>query len=74
MALRPGSYDRHTPDWRGVIYENSWGIFRCTHRDHMYQKDATRCAREAYAEHKALFAADQAPPGWEPMGRRGDSE
>jgi hypothetical protein len=69
MALRPGSYNATRPDWRGCIYEDSWGTFRCTHADHMYQKEATRCAREAYAEHKALFLRDECPPGWEKMGR-----
>ena len=69
MALRPGSYDATTPSWRGVIYENSWGIFRCTHKDHDTQREATRCARAAYAEFKGLFARDECPVDWEPIGR-----
>jgi hypothetical protein len=67
--MRSGSYNATKPDWRGVIYQDSWGVFRCTHRDHAYQQEATRCARAAYVEHKEMFKADQCPPGWEPMGR-----
>jgi len=72
MAIRAGSYDGHRPWWRGVIYEDSWGIWACTHRDHEIRSDATRCSRKALAEHRAEFASDEGIPGWEPIGRRDD--
>jgi hypothetical protein len=71
MAIRAGSYNGNPVWWRGVIYENSWGIWACTHRNHDYQADATRCAREALAEHRDKFiTTDVGIPGWEPIGRQ----
>jgi hypothetical protein len=69
MAIRPGSYNANPPWWRGVLREGSWGIWACLHRDHRDQQEATRCARAAWAEHRPKFEADEAVPGWEPIGR-----
>jgi hypothetical protein len=66
MALRAGSYNSTAPWWRGVIYEDSWGVWACTHRDHDVQQDATRCGRNGLA---VLKDTGSVPEGWVAIGR-----
>ena len=67
MTLRAGSYNASRPDWRGIIRQDGWGWYRCTHRNHG-PDGARRCAREALP---ALRTRDHQnpdapmPDGWE---------
>lgn len=65
-ALRAGSYNAREPDWRGVIRDNGWAWYSCTHH-HADQAAATRCARAALPALKARDHQDPAAPlpeGW----------
>jgi hypothetical protein len=69
MTIRPGYYDASRPRLRGVIRNDSYPWYVCTH-DHANQRDAQQCARDAIAvvkekdpQNKGLRTADL-PEGW----------
>jgi len=45
--LRAGSYNANPPDWRGIIRDDGWGWYRCTHSHHTDTREARNCARAA---------------------------
>ena len=73
MALRPGSYNAASPDWRGVIRQDGLGWYHCTHRDHRSQREATACARQAFPAIRDRDPEDpeaRLPEGWTIFYRR----
>jgi hypothetical protein len=67
VTLRAGTYNANQPSWRGVIRDDGFPWYVCTHRNHADDRDAKRCAREALP---ALKNRDHAnadaplPDGW----------
>jgi len=50
MTMRAGSYDANlrAPDYRGIIRNDSYGWFRCTHKgEHRSTREARACAARA---------------------------
>jgi hypothetical protein len=66
VALRAGSYNGSPVWWRGVIYQDSVGVWACTHRDHDRQQRATECGRKALAQYRENGSL---PDGWVEIGR-----
>ena len=66
--LRAGSYNATRPDWRGIIRQDGWGWYRCTHRNHDGPQAARDCARAALPTLQARDHQNPAAPmpaGWE---------
>jgi hypothetical protein len=67
MTLRAGSYNARQPEWHGIIRQDGWPWYRCTHRNHGDPRDARDCARAALP---ALRERDHSnreapmPEGW----------
>lgn len=67
MTLRAGSYDRATPEWRGIIRDEGAPAYECTHV-HVTRVEASLCSIAALA---AVKRGDALPPGWAVFARPG---
>jgi hypothetical protein len=72
MTMRAGSYDANfRPDFRGIIRNDSYGWFRCTHKDHVSTRQARACATQALPAIRTVVDVEHAkvtgvlPEGWE---------
>jgi hypothetical protein len=68
-VLRPGYYDASgPPDFRGIIRNDSYGWYRCTHTTHHDPRDARTCARQAVARMPEGWSRAADPDGPIPEG------
>jgi len=79
MTLRAGSYDANlNPDYRGIIRQDGWGWYRCTHRrQHPDPRDARACADAALPALKQRDHTDPKAPmpdGWEVIPNEADHD
>jgi hypothetical protein len=75
MTLRAGSYNARRPDWRGIIRQDGWGWYRCTHTSHGAPDAARDCARAALPvlrERDHHNPEAPMPEGWEVIPASGE--
>lgn len=63
MAYFPGSYNAARPVYRGVLRENRFPRYVCTHADHENFAKARECAGVA---HRMIKQDNTLPAGWVP--------
>ena len=67
MNLRAGSYNAQRPVWRGVIRNEGWAWYVCTHNTHDRPSDARACAQTALPALRVRDHQDPTAPmpeGW----------